>query len=57
LLHRVCAHHMRANAWIMAAEGLAEMTVAGHVIGFEADPAIGQRLSDIAAEKAVDHRQ
>ena len=39
-LQRVAAHHMRANAGIVAAEGVAEVTVAGHVVKLDAVSAL-----------------
>jgi hypothetical protein len=51
-LQRVGAHCVRANARIVAAESVAEVTVAGHVIGLHTDPAIVQSRRDIASEKS-----
>ena len=43
---------MRANAGIVTAEGVAEMTVAGHIVELDAVPAIVHRIRHIAAEKS-----
>ena len=45
------ANDVRANARIVAAEGRAEMAMARHVVGVDADPAIVERGRDVAAEK------
>jgi hypothetical protein len=43
---------MRANPGIVTAEGVAEVTVAGHVVELDTFPAIVQRIRDIAPEKS-----
>src|SRR5438445_13645456 len=43
---------MRASPRIVAAEDVAEMTVAGDVVSLDADPAILQCRCDVAAEKS-----
>jgi hypothetical protein len=45
-------HGMRANAWIVAAERCAEMTMAGQIVGIRPNTGIVKRRSDIAAEKS-----
>jgi hypothetical protein len=50
-LLRVAALYMGANARIVTAESLAEVTVAVHVIELDAVPAIVQRIRDITPEE------
>ena len=41
---------VRTHSWIVAAEGLAKMTMAGHVVGLDTDAAVVQSRRDIASE-------
>jgi hypothetical protein len=49
---RAGADHVRANTWVMTAEGLTEVTMAREVIGLDSDLGVIQSLGDITAEKS-----
>jgi hypothetical protein len=49
-LQREGAAQVRTHSWIVAAEGLAKMSMAGHVIGLDTDTAVVQSRRDIASE-------
>ena len=49
---RAGTDHVRANTWVMTAEGLTEVTMAREVIGLDSDLGVIQSLGDITAEKS-----
>ena len=50
-LQRDGAAQVSAHSWIVATEGVAKMTMAGHVIALDTDTAVVQNRRDIASEQ------